>query len=472
MRAAVSRLPTALLLLFMVSGCAQLRTPAVATYSAPAEWSTAATATRHSTPENPALVAWPADDDVVLTGLLDRLERDNLELKSAAARLTASRAASDFAAAQRRPWLDGNLESARQRVPSTTFRDSDGHKHSIPPYRQSRYDAQFMLGYEIDLFGRLALLQEGAQAEQAARAADLNALHQRLRLETRLAYLALRHAESQLKESEAATALLQRRLDYLEARQAAGLVSYDALRPAREALDAARRSAASERAERHAAHSRIAVLIGTPPSALEIPPGAEAIPSVPGSAPADLPAAVIARRPDIAAAWNTAFAASHEHERIRRERWPRLTLTAAGGFISDSLGDWLRRDAIGWLAGLALQGPLLDGGRNEARQRAAGAHADAAETQYRQQVVSALGEVETALLHLQAARLHDLTLTHQVTDRQKYYDDTVASARLGRSDALARIDAELELLAARRDRLNGRHALLSRWHETRHSLGY
>ena len=75
-------------------------------------------------------------------------------------------------------------------------------------------------------------------------------------------------------------------------------------------------------------------------------------------------------------------------------------------------------------------------------------------------------------LRLQAAREQDHSLGQQLATRQAHLDDTRASARAGRSDALARLDAELETLAVRRERLTGRHALLARWHETRHSMGY
>ncbi len=483
------RLPlTALAFAWLLSGCAhRLDAPLPEAYAAPEGWSATASAAHPAsipgaappTPQASESVVpapWPAGDDAVLESLLARLEHDNLELKEAAARLAASRAVAEHAAALRRPWLDGGVEVARQRVPRSSFRDEDGKRHRVPPYRESRYDAQLVLGYEIDLFGRLAALQAGAEAAQAAQAADLEALRLRLRLETRLAYLDLRHAESQGRESEAAVTLLRQRLEHLDARRAAGLVGRDALRPAQEALAAAERRAADEGAERHVAHSRLAVLLGQPPAALAVPPPPDPEPgaALPSGArvPADLPAAVIARRPDIAAAWNAALASAHERERVRLERWPRLSLTASGGFLSDRLGDWLRRDAVGWLAGLALQGPLLDGGRHATRHDAASAEAGAAEARYRQQVVTALGEVESALLRLQAARQQEGSLTEQRERRRAHCADTRASARAGRSDALALIDAELELLGARREHLAGRHTLQVRWHEARHSLGY
>ena len=470
------------------TGCAQLDAARPEAFVAPEGWSTAATAaagqtaatrTNSASASAPAATPnftpapWPAGDDAVLADLLARLERDNLELKGAAARLAASRAVAEHAAALHRPWLDGGLDLARQRVPRSNFRDSDGQRHRVPPYRESRYDAQFVLGYEVDLFGRLAQLQAGAEAAQAAQAADLEALRLRLRLETRFAYLDLRHAESQQEESAAAAMLLRQRLEHLAARHSAGLVGRDALRPAQDALAAVERQAAAERAERHLAHSRLAVLLGQAPAELVVAPAPPAAkPATPGQTPAELPAAVIARRPDIAAAWNAALAAAHERERVRLERWPRLTLTASGGVLSDRLGDWLRRDAVGWLAGLALQGPILDGGRHAARHDAARAEAEAAHAHYRQQVVAALGEVESTLLRLEAARQQDDSLTQQRARRAGHLADTQASARAGRSDALALIDAELELLAARREQHAGRHALQVRWHEARHSLGY
>ena len=332
-----------LYLVLLVSGCAHRDAPLATPYAAPPGWSTIATASQ-DTQSTSGAPTWPAGDDAVLASLLERLECDNLELQSAAARLAASSAIADFAAAQRRPWLNVTVEGTRQRVPRTTFRDGEGQRHSIPPYRQSGYNAQLVLGYEIDLFGRLNHLQAGAEAGHAARAADLDSLRQRLRLETRLAFLALRHAESLIKENVAATTLLQRRIALLDARLDAGLIAIDTLRPIREALAVTQRDAAALRAERHVAHSRIAVLLGTPPAALSLPPdtetsgSTESLPGVPGSVPAELPATVIARRPDIAAAWQNSLAASHDRERVRSERWPQLTLTSASA--SATLAQW------------------------------------------------------------------------------------------------------------------------------------
>lgn len=95
-----------------------------------------------------------------------------------------------------------------------------------------------------------------------------------------------------------------------------------------------------------------------------------------GAVTPDLPATAIERRADVAAAWQRVLAASDQAERVRLERYPALALIGSAGYVSEAFRRWLTGDALAWLLQAALQAPLFDGGRIEARTEQARAAVD------------------------------------------------------------------------------------------------
>ena len=79
-----------------------------------------------------------------------------------------------------------------------------------------------------------------------------------------------------------------------------------------------------------------------------------------------------------------------------RQRFPRLTLSAALGLLSFDLSSLFESDALVGSLGAGLAAPLFDFGRIEAEIDGAAAGKKAAFAAYRGAVFGALGEVESA----------------------------------------------------------------------------
>src|SRR5690606_23691614 len=111
-----------------------------------------------------------------------------------------------------------------------------------------------------------------------------------------------------------------------------------------------------------------------------------------------LPSELLARRPDIAAAISSMASANARIGVARTAFFPRLLLTASGGYQSTELGDlfqWSSRTwALGQLAGSALTMSIFDSGRNFARLDMSKATYEEAVANYRQQVLTAFHDVE------------------------------------------------------------------------------
>lgn len=413
---------------------------------------------------------WEGLNDPVLNALVVRAERNNGGLRIAAARLAQAAALSDLAAAGAMPWVNGGMSVERQRVPETRL---PGGSETIPPYRRTIHDARIVLGYEIDLFKRLALAQEAAEADRAASEFDRQAVLLRMRYEVVAAYADLRLADTLTASLRRETELRRSQLAHGAYREAAGLDPAQRKRHLGEQLLDAERRFADLASRRHASLARLALLTGQAPADMDLSadPAYFETARATGNLPADLPAEVVARRPDVAAAWQAALAAGIDAERVGRERFPALTITGAGGYLAESFSRWLRGDALTWLVGLALQGPLWDGGRTAARSHVAAAAAQAAEAAYRQRVHLALSEVESALASVQAQQRQGRLDERLLEQRKAAVSDAARAMAAGRLAAPERLEAEIERLSTEQQAESGRHGLLIAWAGALLSLG-
>lgn len=172
--------------------------------------------------------------------------------------------------------------------------------------------------------------------------------------------------------------------------------------------------------------------------------------------PAGVPATVLARQPDVAAAQSQLLAAQARLGVAEAAWFPSVSLTAAGGFASLNLVDVFKWSARAWGVGTLLSLPVLDGGRREAGVMSANAELDAAVAAYRGQVLDAFQEVED--------QLSSLRLLAQQSEAQ---ERAVTSAKLATrmSDTRYRNGqtSQLDVLDARRSELrNHRQALAVR----------
>lgn len=162
----------------------------------------------------------------------------------------------------------------------------------------------------------------------------------------------------------------------------------------------------------------IATLIGVAPAnfSLAYRHLQQALPVVPVGVPADL----LERRPDIAAAERQVAASNANIGIARAAYFPSLTLSASGGYESTSMAklfDWPNRF---WSLGPQLAQSLFDGGARRAATRQARALNDAAAADYRQTVLTAFQAVEDNLaslriLSLELKQQHDAAVAAQRT---------------------------------------------------------
>ncbi|MEO7402040.1 MAG: TolC family protein, partial [Burkholderiales bacterium] len=167
---------------------------------------------------------------------------------------------------------------------------------------------------------------------------------------------------------------------------------------------------------------------------------------------AELPAAVLAQRPDLAAAERELAAASAEIGVAEANRYPRISLT---GTIGRQYFRFLDRTNIGssWGFGPALTLPIFDAGRRTAQADVARTRFAELRATYMQRARSAVREVEEALVRLDSAERREADGQAAVRDFEVFLAAAESRWKVG-------VGNLLELEEARRQALNANSALL------------
>ena len=408
-------------------------------------------------PANPQAAAVPDDwwllfNDPVLTQLEAQVIVGNETLKANAAQYRIARAAVDSARSALYPTLGVGASASRADPggaagPSNSFQLSGS------------------ANWEVDLWGRVAGEVSAAQARLQASADDVAAA--RLSIQATLAqtYLSLRSTEAQETLLQSTLVAFQRSYDLTQNRYNAGVASAADVAQAESQLKATQAQLLDVTASRAQLEHAVAVLLGKAPADLNIArtgvlPGAPEVPTL-------LPATLLERRPDIAAAERRVAAANAQIGVAQSAFFPDLTLSAAAGFRSASLGSLISAPNLFWSIGPALALTVFDGGARRAAVESARASTELAAANYRQTVLTALQEVEDNLVLGSSLQEQDVVQTQalaaarrglEITNNQ-YRAGTVSFLNVAAAQADA-LGAERTLLALRSRRLAAINQLL------------
>lgn len=342
------------------------------------------------------LEAWWQDFDApALNASIESALAQNPDLRRAAAQVAAARAHALAVAGAQAPELNAALDLSRGRrnllglpIPGAS---------EIIPYTTGAHALGLEMSWEMDLWGRLDAAAQSAVRDSEAVLAEREALALALSGQTARSWLILVQ-QSELAEllarrvrlAEQSLALTRRRL-------AAGTGASGAVTAASAFLSAREADLARARADAAESRAQLAALCGRYPSAGAAPQLQDALPQLPSPPPAGLPAELLARRPDLAAAELRVRAARSRARMADAALLPRVVLTASGGSTATDLSQLLSGDFRVWSLAGGVFAPIFAGGRLRAEADAAAAEAAAFEAQYVGRALTAFSEVESAL---------------------------------------------------------------------------
>jgi len=164
--------------------------------------------------------------------------------------------------------------------------------------------------------------------------------------------------------------------------------------------------------------------------------------------PVLLPATLLQRRPDIAAAERRVAAAYSQIGVADAAFFPSLNLSASAGYSGSNLANLLSAPNLFWSIGPALAQTLFDGGARRAASDQARASADAATASYRQTVLTAFQEVEDNLVLADQLRDEAQLQRDAREAAQQNLDITLDQYRAGTVSYLNVVTAQASLLSA------------------------
>lgn len=379
---------------------------------------------------------WRLYKDPVLDGLVTDALAANTDVRVAVARIAKARASLREVRGDRLP--STNLSAG-----ATYGRVSEGQ---VPPGADRtgwQVDAGLTVGYEVDLFGRVSRGIEAARGDVAAAEADADAVRVTVAAETARAYADAASAAERLSVAGRIVALLDKSVALTARRAEVGLTTK---------LDTARVAALRDQraadipaiaAERDAALFRLATLTGRTPAELpQIAAERRTTLRLDQPIPVGDGAALLARRPDVAAAERRLAASTARIGVATSDLYPKITLGGSVGQTSGGLGDLFGGGPLRWLLGPLINWNFLN--QEGARARIAGAEADtqASLATFDGTVLRALEETETALSSY-AHMLDRRTALQSARDQAEIaVKITRAQQREGQIDGLVALDAE------------------------------
>lgn len=392
-----------LLLAVTAGGCGarRLALSALPTPSATA-WHTTAEGTAPAVDPGELSAWWQRLHDSTLNGLIERSISNNPDVRIAQLRLRQARAQRAQTEAALWPSVStsdsGSLRRSGTQVLSP---DGGGGFRNITT---GSYGATLDASWEPDIFGGLHLTADGATADAAATWFDLNAARVSLVAEVARVYGELRTVQARLDIARRNEASQAETLELTGFRAQAGLVSSVDVEQARANLEQTRAQVPSLESSIAQSTFQLATLAGQEPAAmtdmLSVP---APLPTVPDDVAIGIPADVLRQRPDLKAAEARIVAETARAGAARAERYPQFSL-------SGSLGIQVLKGAgsggtslITSMAGNVLQ-PLFNRGRIRQQIEAQTAVQEQAIVTYESTVLTALRDVESALVALEASR--------------------------------------------------------------------
>jgi outer membrane protein, multidrug efflux system len=383
---------------------------------------------------------WAAFDDPILVSLVKSAFASNLDLKLAESRIRQARAARGIAVSGLGPAVSAG--GFFQRSYASQGGTSDGSISNL-------YQAGFDASWELDIFGGVRRGVEAADADLLAAEENRNAVLVTLAAETAINYINLRGYQQQIViarnnlQAQQHNAELTRKI--YQAGLAGGLDTANA--------DAQVATTASlipllESSAQQAIYS-LSLLLAREPGALLLELSAPSpIPAAPPSVPAGVPSELLRRRPDIRGAEAQIHSATARIGVATADLFPKFALIGSAGYQSNDFNSWLNWVNRFWSFGPSVNWQIFDTGKTLSNIELNKALQEQSFISYRQTVLTALKEVDSALIASAKERNHYQALSDAVAANRKAVSLATQLYTNGQTDFLQVLIAQRSLFVS------------------------
>ncbi len=403
---------------------------------------------------------WRQFENQELDALLEKTFAKNHDLKTAMARLREARARQVIAGSARLPELNAAAAATRRR----------SSENSGSGQISDSYSAGFDASWELDIFGGNRRAVEAARADLEAVAAGLDDVRISLAAEVVINYMEACVLQQRLELAEERLACRGELFDLAAARRQAGLTDDRALNEARADLENARVQVLELQTAGSEALSRLAILLGEYPGQtdLELSP---TLPELPETMVIGIPAAVLARRPDVRAAERELAAQTARIGEATADLYPKLVLDGSVGLEALKFKNLGKVGARTYGFGPRLSWPIFNAGAIRQNIEVQDALGEQALIAYEKILISAVAEVENALEGYVAGRDELEALRQAETARRDSVSLQQVRGAAGLSARDELLDTRIALVAVSDQRLQADLGVVSAFVSLYKALG-
>ncbi len=431
-----------------LSACAAWREPASTENEAvrlPAAFSRSPASARR----DPLDVAWwKRFRSAELNALIAEARTHSHDVAAALARVEQARAQVRLATAPLWPELSGSAGIDRAgRLKTGTTRG------------ENTYATGLTASYEADLWGRLRASRRSARHRFEASVFDHDAVVLTLTADVASTWLHTVALRERLTLAENNVATARQILTFIETRARAGAASPLEVAQQRGLLAAQEDALAALRTRRGETELALGLLLARAGAASVRTASLQDID--PPSLHAGAPSALLTRRPDLARAEAELAAAQADIHAARAALLPRLTFRAGLDVTSPSTTALFSQPLYQLASGLTA--PIFQGGRLQGEADQTVALREELLANYRQAILTAFGEVETALLALHDWETRRRPQEEQLAQARRAFDLSEARYRAGAETLLTLLTTQQALYQTQDTHLQWR---LARLHAT------
>lgn len=385
---------------------------------------------------------WARFGSAELDRLVETANFANLDIAIAVAQLRAADAQAQITAAALFPSLTYNDSNVRTQSSGT----------NVPgvvttPALRSSFSKAINASYVLDVWG-----QNRDALESSIRTATASAYQIEVVRLTAIAslvnnYLVYAANRQRVTVGKENLANAERILVAIRDRRAAGTASELDEVQQQALVESQRASLALLRQSADSARVLVASLLGTNPQAVPLAIRSARSLRVPVTSPG-VPAAVLVRRPDVRAQEQQLLAADANVEVARKAFLPNIQLTGQAGYQSAALSTLLRPESLIWQAAANLTQPIFDGGRLRGQLVLSQAQRQQLLDTYRRSIITALTDVETALVAVRETRVRELAQTAAVRAARRAFELSEQRLREGTVDLTSILTVQNTLFQA------------------------
>lgn len=396
---------------------------------------------------------WAQYQDPLLISLIDAAEKESVNLATAKTRIMQARANRVVANAALLPTLDATGSgSISVEQPTPKYKNTGGFNpiQSGGPTRSTQIGLQS--AWELDLFGENAAVLDASKATLLGAESSWHEARVALAAEVATSYFDYRFCNQQLDITKADALSRHETARITDISVKAGFTDEGAGHLAHASDASAQQQVLLQQSTCDLTMKELVALTNMAEPDLQQKMQQSTAPKIDAKTTenffsiAEIPAEIIAQRPDVYTAEQDVIAALADLKSSKLERYPTISLNGSIGLLHLSTKNYTANGGIWSLGPLSISLPIFDGGTAKANIESKSVKLDETFTSYRSKVRTAVKEVEQALVTLDSTAKR----AQSAQDAASSYKDALASTEVKYQSGFANI---IELEETRRSSL-------------------